>query len=362
MPTLFIDAERLRDRNSGLGQVCLHLGHELVRQCPDGWHITFLVPKNDVGVFGYTRSGVPVQYVEASWLRKVWMPGSFDAWHCLHQDSAHLPRSGQSKLILTIHDLNFLARTDYSDAKKGRKRAALQRKINRASVLTAISEYTASDVRAHLAVPPNVPMHVIPNGVAIDPAQTPQALPDSITQSFNHSTIQPFFLFLGVIHPKKNVHTLLPLLEAFPDYQLVLAGPDGHAYAQHIREQAQKLGFADRLLIPGVVDESTKSWLYANCDAFLFPSLSEGFGLPVAEAMTFGKPVFLSRLTSLPEVGGKEAYYFDHFEPEHMAQTVYDGLQDFAQNPLRQQRMQKRAAGFRWDAVAAQYWALYREL
>ncbi|AQG80517.1 glycosyltransferase family 4 protein [Spirosoma montaniterrae] len=358
MPTLFIDAERLRDRNSGLGQVCLHLGHELVRQRPNGrdgepWHITFLVPKGETGVFGNE-----VAYLEASWLRKVWIPGQFDVWHCLHQDSDYLPRPGQGKLILTIHDLNFLARTDYPEAKKARKRTALQRKVDRASVLTTISDYTASDVRTHLTIPPNVPLHVIPNGVAIDPTQTPVSPP--ALPLFDSFALSPFFLFLGVIHPKKNVHTLLPLLEAFPDYRLVLAGPDGHAYAQHIREQAQNLGIADRLLMPGVVNEATKSWLYANCDAFLFPSLSEGFGLPVAEAMTFGKPVFVSRLTSLPEVGGKEAYYFDNFEPEHMAQTVYDGVQDFSLNPLRQQRMQKRAAGFRWDAVAGQYWELYR--
>ena len=63
------------------------------------------------------------------------------------------------------------------------------------------------------------------------------------------TTEGPYFLFVGVVHPKKNVHTLLPLLEAFPDYRLVLAGPDSHPYAQHVREQAQKLGVADRLLM-----------------------------------------------------------------------------------------------------------------
>ena len=95
---------------------------------------------------------------------------------------------------------------------------------------------------------------------------------------------------------------------------------------------------------------------------FCFPSLSEGFGLPVAEAMTFGKPVFLSNLTSLPEVGGKEAYYFDDFEPETMAKILHDGLHDFGQNALRQERMRKRAAGFSWPDVAEAYWKLYREV
>ncbi len=354
MPTLFIDAERLRDLNSGLGQVCLHLGHELVRQRPDGWKLTFLVPKGQVGAFGGD-----VQYIEASWQRKFWIPGRYDVWHCLHQDSAYLP-NGSSKLILTIHDLNFLARPDYSETKKAGKLAALQRTVDRAASLTAISDYTASEVRQHLNVSTGKPLRVIHNGVATDPKNAPAELAaDSLIHEFTQS---PFLLFVGVIHPKKNVHTLLPLLEAFPDYRLVLAGPDNHPYVQHIRKQAQNLGVADRLLLPGAVDETTKLWLYAHCEAFLFPSLTEGFGLPVAEAMTFGKPVFISNLTSLPEVGGKEAYYFADFEPESMAKVLHDGLHDFGQNPLREERLRRRAAGFNWPNVAKQYWALYEEI
>lgn len=357
MPTLFLDTERLRDLNSGLGQVCLHLGRELVQQRPDGWQLTFLVPAGQAGIFGPT-----VHYLEASWKRKLWVPGQYDVWHCLHQDSAYLPtrwQGGRSRLVLTIHDLNFLERPDYSDAKKARKRAHLQRVVNQTAAVTAISKYTASVVNQQLNTP--TPVRVITNGIAVDPAQTPAVLPET-SGSIASFTQSPFFLFLGVIHPKKNVHTLLPLLEAFPDYRLVLAGPDTHSYAQHIREQAQKLGVSDRLLLPGAVDEPTKLWLYAHCAAFLFPSLSEGFGLPVAEAMLFGKPVCCSRLTSLPEVGGKDVYYFDNFEPEQMAQTLDEGLRDFAQNPLRAERMQKRAATFSWPNVAQAYWQLYQEL
>ena len=262
--------------------------------------------------------------------------------------------------MLTIYDLNFLERADYSGAKKKRKLATLQRKIDRASLLTAGSGYTAQVVREHLSIRESLPFPVVYTGVAVDPAKTPAELP--IHSPVRSVSELPFLLFVGVIHPKKNVHTLLPLLEAFPDYHLILAGPDGHPYAQHVREQAQKLGVADRLLMPGAIDEPTKLWLYAQCEAFLFPSLSEGFGLPVAEAMTFGKPVFISNLTSLPEVGGNEAYYFEDFEPESMAKVLHDGLHDFGQNPLRRERMKKRAAGFSWPDVAGEYWKLYRTL
>jgi len=355
MPSILIDAERLRNPNSGLGQVCLHLGRQLLRERPatrpgGSWDLTFLVPKGSTGVFGSSAN-----HVEASWLRRLWIPGRYDVWHCLHQDSVYLPT--RSKLILTIYDLNFLERSDYSAAKKARRLAGLQRRIDRASLVTAGSDYTASVVREHLNVPSTTPLRVVYTGVAVREQDAAAEAPPFLADDDG-----PFFLFVGAIHPRKNLHTLLPLLEAFPGHRLVLAGPDHHPYAQHLRERAKGIGVADRLVMPGGVHESTKLWLYANCEAFLFPSLSEGFGLPVLEAMVFGKPVFISRLTSLPEVGGEDAYYFETFEPESMAQVLRDGVRDFDRDAGRKERLRMRAARFRWTSVAAEYWKLYQEL
>jgi glycosyltransferase involved in cell wall biosynthesis len=355
MPALFVDAERLRNLNSGLGQVCLHLGQELLRERqpdrPGGpWDVTFLVPKGRSGIFGTS-----VNHVEASWLRRLRMPGRYDVWHCLHQDSVYLP--ARSKLILTIYDLNFLERADYSARKKARRLARLQRSINRASLLTAGSAHTASVVREQLRVPDALPFRVVHTGVAVREQDTPAQTPPFLT-----GDDRPFFLFVGAIHPRKNVHTLVALLETFPTHRLVLAGPDHHPYAQQIRERARTIGVADRLLMPGAVDEATKVWLYARCSAFLFPSLSEGFGLPVVEAMVFGKPVFISSLTSLPEIGGSDAYYFENFEPQSMARVLRDGLGDFEHDPERRERLRMRAARFSWVSVAAEYWRLYEEV
>lgn len=345
---ILIDTERLRDLNSGLGQFCLQLGRELVRQKPPSAQLTFLVPADKPGIFG-----PDVQYKTATWWRKWVNPEAYDLWHCTHQDSAFWPSSGKTRTVLTIHDLNFLERPDYSDAKKKRRLAALQHRVSRTSALTAISEYTASVVRENLIFP-GKPLTVIYNG-------------NSLNHSVSHppsgvSVTSPFFLSVGVIHPKKNLHTLLPLLEAFPEWQLVMAGTNSHSYATHLRQQAQQLGISERLVMPGAVDEATKTWLYQHCDAFLFPSISEGFGLPVVEAMSCGKPVFLSGLTSLPEIGGKEAYYFDSFEPEQMAETVFAGLNDFRANPFRPERLRQQAARFSWERAAKLYWQLYTNL
>jgi glycosyltransferase involved in cell wall biosynthesis len=93
----------------------------------------------------------------------------------------------------------------------------------------------------------------------------------------------------------------------------------------------------------------------------LFPSLTEGFGLPPVEAMQFGKPVFLSRLTSLPEVGADAAYYFDSWAPTAMRQVIEQGLQHGAQ-PQRIARVRQRAAVFDWDKAAKAYLDLYARL
>jgi len=355
MPALFVDTERLRNLNSGLGQLCLHLGRELLRQQPAGppgapWDVTFLVPNGQPDVFGPSA-----RYLRASWLRKLWIPGRYDVWHCPHQDSVYLP--ARSKLVLTIYDLNFLERADYSPGKKARKLAALQNRIDRASALTAGSAYTASVIRQHLRIPDAVPLRVVYTGVAVRERDTPAQPPP-----FMAGNDRPFFLFVGAIHPRKNLHTLVPLLETFPDQRLVLAGPDHHPYAAEIRELAGKHGVGDRVLVPGAVSEAAKSWLYAHCHAFLFPSLSEGFGLPAVEAMAFGKPVFLSNLTSLPEVGGSEAFYFESFEPESMVRVLSHGLREFERHPDRPGRARTWAERFSWPAIAEQYWALYESV
>lgn len=350
MTKILIDTERLRDLNSGLGQFCLNLSRELARQKPDADDLTFLVPNRQPPVFGDA-----VQYRPVVWWDKLWRSDEFGIWHATHQDALYWP-SSHTKLILTIHDLNFLDRPDYSEVKKRSKLADVQRKIDRASAVTTISEYTALVVRERLVLP-DIPLKVIYNGV--NKRESSADVDDLIKVAIGGAV---FFLYLGVIHPKKNVHTLLPLLQAFPDYKVVMAGDDSHEYAQYIHEQAVQLGVADHLIMTGAVDEATKSWLYEHCEAFLFPSLTEGFGLPVVEAMSMGKPVFLSNLTSLPEIGGRDAVYFKTFEPDDMVETFRLGMQDFYDDPLKADRLRWRANRFSWERAAQEYWQLYGEV
>lgn len=340
------DAERLRNPNSGLGQFCRSLGNALLEIRPPDATLSFVVPAGMESTF----AGAPA--MRTKWWMRYQTPCYADVWHAPHQDIWIRPPAG-ARLVLSILDLNFLERPEYSDAKKARKLAAVQKKIDAADAIATISEFTATVVRRHLTVP-DIPVRVIHLGNPLD----------GINRGGPVGGLRPngYFLFVGVIHPKKNVATLVPLLRSFPDMSLVLAGPNDHSYANEVRRVAHESGVGDRVILPGPVSNEDKLWLYENCRALLFPSVSEGFGLPVVEAMGVGKPAFLSKLTSLPEIGGSAAYYFDSFEPDAMIAALRRGLSDFDAHPQRPDELRAYASRYSWTRAATEYWALYDEV
>jgi glycosyltransferase involved in cell wall biosynthesis len=119
----------------------------------------------------------------------------------------------------------------------------------------------------------------------------------------------------------------------------------------------------DRVILPGTISEQDKLWLYLNCEALLVPSLAEGFGLPVIEAMMCGKPVFLSKSTSLPEIGGGAAFYFENFEEEYMAAFIKEKLTYYRNNYAAvSEQIKQHAEKFTWKNSIEQYLNLYRTL
>lgn len=345
-PRVLIDVERLRQPNSGLGQVALHLVNEYLRNPPEDWQPVFLLPEDRLDVFGQD-----IEYETATWKRRYarTLAPEYNLWHMLHQDASYLP-GPKTPYLLTINDLNFLFE---KSAGKARKRLAkVQKLVDGASALTVISKFTQSVVSEHLDLK-DKPIKVVYIGLGLsaDPSDTkPDFVPDG-----------PFLFNVGVIRRKKNQHVLVDFLARIPDYKLIMAGNTKDLYADEIRERARELGIGDRLILAGEVSEADKSWLFDNCDAFVFPSLYEGFGLPVAEAMRFGKPTFASTRSSLPEVGGSDVFYWDDFDADAMASVFEQGMSTFAADPERADRLKARANEFTWRRCAMEYAALYRE-
>lgn len=344
-PKILIEMEKLRNLNSGLGQFCLGLGHALCEQ-QKKVDLYFLVPKNREGIFGIHARYLKLKSHLSFFFNR---PKNYEVWHCTHQESKFLLRKG--KLILTIHDLNFLYK--YKGLKKQWKLYALQRKVNSAVAVTAISKFTAEEIKRHLRIDEKK-LYVIYNGVSVKIDDT-AALPDMLKN-------QAYLFTIGIINPKKNFHVLLPLLSARKDLKLVIAGNNNHHYVQEIKDLASKMGVSSQVHMLGIVSDALKFTLYQHCYAFVFPSLSEGFGLPVIEAMLFGKPVFLSNNTCLPEIGGSEAFYWKNFNAEDMLQVFEWGMKTYENDGLKAARIKAHAAQFTWEKSAAAYLSLYERV
>jgi glycosyltransferase involved in cell wall biosynthesis len=251
--------------------------------------------------------------------------------------------------VLTIHDLNPVHEGFRSPASLNKYLNRLGGYIDACDKIVAISKFVASDIEKYFPQAKDK-ITVIYNGA------------DKSFVPVDHKPVydpQEKFLFaIGHISAKKNFH-VLPALLAGNNYKLVISGILTD-YQDKIIQEAEKFNCTDRVIITGPVNDDDKVWYYKNCEAFVFPSLAEGFGLPVIEAMHFGKPVFLSTSTSLPEVGGDVAYYFNSFEPEKMQQVLREGLQDFYLNQ-RTAAIKKHAEKFSWKKTAEQYLNLYQQ-
>ena len=345
-----VDCERMKYPHTGLYHFCKNLGKALVQQVSEEQiGIAFYVPPAFRGYFG---NGA--EYLTQRSIHKIAMPSlkHIRVWHATHQSTLYYPYRKKIPVVLTVHDLNFLYDEEKSKGKQKAYIGDLQKKVNRADRLVAISGFTAQELQRHVDIG-NKKISVIYNGCNIEEGVLP--VPPS-----DHPDGE-FLFTIGTIAPKKNLH-VLPALLADNHYRLIIAGiTQNEHYKQRIISEAMLLGVADRLIFTGAISEETKKWYYANCAAFVFPSIAEGFGLPVAEAMYFGKPVFISNFTSLPEIGGDAAYLFTDFDPANMRTVLQKGMEDHRMNN-RTEKIKARASFFNWETAAKQYLEVYAEL
>jgi len=159
--------------------------------------------------------------------------------------------------------------------------------------------------------------------------------------------------------PNKNVNRIIDLACAWPERQFVLAGPRCDETETHLKVIQQK-GLKNIIMLFNISDQE-KAWLYGHCAGLIFPSSTEGFGLPPIEAMSLGKQVFLSRATSLPEIGGELASYFDQLDPESMKRTILAGELRKAKEIDLSSRIRQWANQFSWDHCIEQYLACYMQ-
>lgn len=363
MPTAVVDLTRLKKLHCGLGQFALHLGRAIQAESREPLRPLFLTPPGGARLL--SAATTPPRTATAGWWQKEGLRGPLvrllgrvpgsprgDVWHTIDHLSAYGPSDDQTPVVLTVHDLNFPPqRTARQNERSLRK---LQRRIDRAAVLTTGSHFAAAQIRSLVDVR-GKELRVIYHGLCVRPessAPRPAFAPEG-----------EFLFSIGEFRPYKNFHVLIEFLGRLPGrLSLVIAGNRATPYGEQVQEQVRRAGLQERIILPGVVSDAERHWLYAHCRAFVFPSIAEGFGLPAIEGMSFGKPVFLAEATSLPEIGGPLAWYWREFEPQSMCAIFEAGLAAFSADDRYADRLRAHAAQFTWPEAVRRYLALYAEV
>jgi glycosyltransferase involved in cell wall biosynthesis len=251
------------------------------------------------------------------------------------------------RTVCTFHDL-FVMTADYSSSDfRARFTAQARQAAQSSDLIIAVSRFTAQQVEDLLHVERSR-IRVIPHGAHI---ATSVAAPENLV------------LTVGAIQKRKNIARLVRAFERLPaGWRLAIAGaPDGYGAEEELRAVEESPRRADIDLL-GYVSAAQLESLYAKAAIFAFPSLDEGFGMPVLDAMAHGVPVVASRRSAIPEVVGDSALLID---PEN-ADELGEALVRLAGDPgLREElarRGRERAAGFSWENGVERTWRVYQEL
>ncbi len=274
-------------------------------------------------------------------------------------------RSRHRRLVVTIYDLTFVTHPEYHlPANVAHCLEGTLLAIERADRLIAISESVRRDLIERMHVPAE---RIVVTPLAADQTLarvTDPTLLDRVRRRYRLP--ERFVLFLGAMEPRKN---LLRLIEAWAalapavrrETSLVVAGARGWLN-DAVRSRVEMLGLRERVHLAGYIDGEDLAALYSLATVFAYPSLWEGFGLPVIEAMACGTPVLTSDLSSLPEVAGDAAVLVPPTDVEAIADGLLRLLEDAALRADLAERGRRQAASFSWERCARETLAVYRSV
>jgi glycosyltransferase involved in cell wall biosynthesis len=285
-----------------------------------------------------------------------------DLFHATHYV---IPPLHRTRAVVTIHDIIHVLYPQFLPNRAALlyARIMIRRALSRADRIVTVSYNSKRDLVDYFGIPPSR-IEVVYNGVAdrFHP-DVPRAERDRVTAKY--ALPRPYLLFLGGEKPHKNVRNVIRAFaearreRALP-HALVLAGPMPKNRSR-VDALISALDLDSRVFRTGIVPEEDLPGLFAGADAFLYPTLYEGFGLPVIEAMACGIPVLTSATSALQEIAGGYAYLVDPMDVDKIAR----GIIDLATDPRRRAEFaelgKRRARDFSWDRAAEQTLKIYAE-
>jgi glycosyltransferase involved in cell wall biosynthesis len=304
-------------------------------------------------------------FVTPEWLARLWhrarLPIPVELWtgvlRLFHATDFTLPPVYRgTPAVLTVHDLSFVRVPGAaSPALKAYLDRVVLRYVRRADHVLADSQATKDDLVTLYATPPQK-VSVLLSGV--HPRFKPTHDP-AIRARYGIGD-GPFALAVGTVQPRKNYERLMRALAGLPDVQLVVAGGRGWLEGP-IYAAVESLGLRERVKFIGFAADEDLPALYTEARCLAFPSLYEGFGLPILEAMACGTPVLTSNVSSLVEVAGDAAVLVDPLSEA----SLRDGLTRILSDEALRERLIadgiRRAASFTWARAAKQLWDVYQQ-
>ncbi len=346
----------------GIGTYVEHLVSELGRLDHDDSYCLFhcgQAGKVRIPAGGFTERRLPggrralgLAWHGAGLPRVEWFTGSLDL---VHAPGLVIPGSGAPQVV-TVHDLCVVKFPEWFPRRwRAFHRRGLELALKKASAILVDSESTYFDL-LELSPGSGSRVRTVPLGVESPPPQDPEQVRASLRRL---GVEGEYVLFVGTLEPRKNLPRLIEAFErAGGDRTLVLAGAPGWDFAD-VRQAAARLD--GRVRLTGYVGPRELEALFAGATLFAYPSLYEGFGLPVLEAMARGVPVLTSDISSLAEVGEGACLMVDAQSTESIAEGLQALLTDASLRERFRAAGKEKAAAYTWEKTARHTLAAYRE-
>lgn len=278
-----------------------------------------------------------------------------------HGTNFYMPTVRKAARVISVHDISFVVHPEWMNRKVVSPYADyLGEFCAQADAVITFSDFTKREMAEHLGADEGK-IHVTPHGIREEWCHfSREAATDCVK---GYGIEGPYVLYVGTIEERKNVPRLLEAFARLKElpHKLVMVGRPGWM-PKPLEALLDELDLRDRVHLPGYVSHRNISAFYAGADAFLFPSLYEGFGFPLLEAFTCGCPVVTSNTTSLPEVGGDAVEFVNPLDTADIARGILAVVSDEGRADVLRERGRARAAEFSWSRTAEQTMDVYRSV
>lgn len=382
------DYSAILTERTGVGQYTVKLLESLVRIDKENRYLPYvlyaltnyilhpglkqMIPQPPGGNLELVDVPVPFQalrYLQVPGFRRKineYMLGGLDV-DLIHSNTFCVPkiRDKKKKVVVTVYDLSVLTnpechkRLNILHCTNGIKAA-----VEYSDKIIAISEHTKRDIIKYFNAPEElITVTHLAAGPEYQEVRGKAALASLMAK---YNLPEKYVLFVGSLEPRKNIKTLLKAYSAVParlrkDFPLVIAGGKGWLNSD-IPPLLDSLGIKESVRFTGYIDGNDISAVYSGASVFAYPSLYEGFGLPILEAMSCGAPVITSNTSSMPEVAGDAALLVDPLNADELASALETVLEDEGLRTGMKKKGLARAAMFSWDRCARETLEVYRKV